>query len=219
MEFHTLSKFSFNLVRMFGLSVAIIGASFASANAGVIVNEKKTYYNVTGKTGEQIFKSIRDNGPSTGNSSLTGGSGGHAIATAEFDIQFKNVKKAIVKNRCRVTNVDLVLNVKYTYPRWKAPKGASQNMRRVWKKFSETVEWHEQQHTRIAKDYAKDYEKIIRSTRFKASTNCDEFSVASMFRVQRAAIKTTRKQKQFDRKDLRRGGRGFKAQRDLFRAK
>lgn len=214
-----MSKFSFKFAGILGFSAVLLVMPMTAANAGVIVKEKSAFYNVTGKTGEQIFESIRKNGPRTGNSSLTGGGGSHAIATAEFDIQFQNIKKAIVQNRCRVTNVDLVLNVKYTYPRWKTPKGVSNNMRRVWKKFSDTVQWHEQQHTRIAKEYAKDYEKIIRSTRFKASTNCDEFTVTSMFKVQRAAIKSTRKQKQFDRKDLRRGGRGFKAQRDLFRAK
>jgi len=199
------------------LLIAVSSLITTSADARVIVKEKEVYYNVSGSTGQQIFESIRKNGPRTGRASLTGGTG-HAIATAEFDLEFSNVKKAIVNNRCRVIDVDLVLSVKYTYPRWKTPKAASKNMRRVWKKFSSTVQWHEQQHTRIAKDYAKDYEKIIRNTRFKASTNCDEFSVASMFKVQRAAVKSTRRQKQFDRKDLRRGGRGFKAQRELFKA-
>jgi len=218
MDFIVLSKYSIKIASALSVSLALLLPLSGPANAGVIVKEKEIFYSVSGKTGQQIFESIRVNGPRTGKASLTGGAG-HAIATAEFGIDFINVKKEIVKNRCRVINVDLVLNVKYTYPKWKTPKGASKNMRREWKKFSNTVQWHEQQHTKIAKEYAKDYEKIIRKTRFKASTDCDEFTISSMFRVQRAAIKSTRKQRNFDRKDLRRGGRGFKAQRDLFRAK
>ena len=184
-----------------------------AAFAEVVLKEQTTFYKVRGKTGREIFKSMIENGPKLG------GRRGHALATTEYEYDVKNIDVAIKNGRCIPLDLDIHILVKYTYPKWTGSRGATKTTRRAWKKFSESVVWHEKEHVKIAMDYAKDYEKVLKKTKLRVSQNCSKASFSSTWRATRAALKHNRRQKQFDRRDLRPGGRGYEAQLELIKAK
>ncbi|MEM7214773.1 MAG: DUF922 domain-containing protein [Pseudomonadota bacterium] len=204
---------------IFGLLMAMAGIMGISisvadeAHSKVILKEQITYYNVKGRTGREIFKSMIENGPQLG------GRRGHALATTEYNYDVQNIDVEIRNGRCIPVELDVHLNVTYTYPRWVGNNAAKGTTQRAWKRFNKSVIWHEKQHVKIAMEYAKDYEKALRKSKLRASQNCSTASFGSVWRATRAALKHNRKQKQFDRRDLRPGGRGYEAQLNLIRAK
>ena len=110
------------------------------ATARVILKEKITFYDVTGRTGREIFKSMVDNGPKLG------GRRGHALATTEYEYDVKNLDVKIENGRCIPSRLDILVQVKYTFPKW-TPKGSVKSTtREAWKDFSKSVRWHEEQH-------------------------------------------------------------------------
>ena len=183
-----------------------------TVSAKVILKERVTYYNVKGSNGREIFTSMLRNGPTIGRRE------NHALATTEFKMNFKDIDGYLKNGKCVITDVVIQLDVKYTYPRWKAPRGASSTTRSAWKHFSKTVVWHEKQHVAIARKLAEDYEKIIRKTRFRAKRECTPNEVSLKFRFNGANFRNNRKQKQFDRRDSRKGARGYEAQLRLIKA-
>lgn len=196
-------------------SIAAIALSLAThdtAAANVVLKEKVTYYSVSGSTGREIFKNMLDSGPKVGRRN------DHALATTEYEYDVKNVDLVIQNGRCVPKNLEVHVSVKYTYPRWRGSKRASSSTRRAWKKFSKSVVWHEKQHVKIALDYAEDYAKALQKMRLRTSNQCSKASFTSAWRATRAALKHNRRQRQFDRKDLRPGGRGYEAQLGLIRA-
>lgn len=204
-----------NQVGPWVLCFAILAGGAAvsqEATAGVIMKEKTKFYSVTGTNGREIFKSMLDKGPKLGKKNE------HALATTEYDYNIKNVQAEIRNGRCIPTHVDVEVTVLYTYPKWKGSSKANRNVRKAWKEFSKSVVWHEKQHVKIAMEYAKDYEKALKKIRLRTKDNCTKASFGSIWRASRAALKHNRKQRQFDRRDLRPGGRGYEAQLNLIKA-
>ena len=211
-----------DLINMHAFVKSIVGAAAFLVSAGlfveasyskVILKEKVTYYKVTGSSGKDIFKSMLKNGPRIGRRD------DHALATTEFDYEIQNIDVAIERGRCVAKNLDIVVSVKYLYPRWRKSNSASKATRTAWNKFEKAVIWHEGQHVKIALDYAKEYEKVLKKMKLRVSNDCSRASALSRFGAMRAILKHNRKQKQFDRRDLKRGGRGYKAQLELLNAK
>lgn len=198
-----------------GAAVFLVSSSMfvEPSNSKVILKEKVTYYKVTGSSGKDIFKSMLKNGPRVGRRD------DHALATTEFDYQVKNIDVAVERGRCVAKKLDIVVSVKYLYPKWRKSNGASKATRAAWNKFEKAVIWHEGQHVKIAMDYAKEYEKVLKKMKLRVSNDCSQASALSKFGAMRAVLKHNRKQKQFDRRDLKRGGRGYKAQLELLNAK
>lgn len=198
------------------LSASLLICAFsiqnAEAKARVLIKEKVSYYDVSGKTGREIFKSMLDRGPKLGRKNE------HALATTQYEYDVKNVNVEIKNGRCVPKSLDVIVSVAYTYPRWRATKGAGRETRQAWKRFEKSVIWHEKQHVKIAKEYAVAYGKALKKARLKTSDNCTTASFGSVWRASSAALKHNRKQRQFDKRDLRPGGRGYEAQLNLIKA-
>ena len=194
----------------------LMGAGFTSiltAGSRVILKEQVTYYDVKGKSGRELFKSMVENGPKVGAANRS-----HALATTEYNYDIKNIDIEVRNGRCVPVDFDIVLSVKYTYPRLKARSGMNGETRDAWKSFNSTVVWHEKQHVKIAMELAEDYAKVLKRTRFPARDKCDAESLGFKWRVGMANLRHNRKQRRFDRKDLRPGGRGYEAQLRLIKA-
>jgi len=116
-------------------------------------------------------------------------------------------------------NLDIIVDVTYTYPKWSGSKNASSQTRKAWKEFEKIAVLHEQEHVKITRKFANDYEKALKKSRRKASAECAKESVGERFRTTREIRRHERLHRSFDRKDLKRGGRGYKALLELVRAK
>ena len=200
--------------RLFGL-LGLTVASMAPqlANADVILREKTKFYNVSGANGIELYRSMSRNGPDHGNSRQD------VLASTSFKFDIKNVKAEVQGNRCVVTDVDIIVDVTYTYPKWKGSKKASKATRKAWREFSDLAVWHEKQHVRITRDFAKAYEKVLLKSRRRAANGCQQQTLGETFRTNIAFRKHERLHRRFDRQDLKRGGRGFEALKNLIQAR
>lgn len=183
------------------------------SQARVILKEKVKYYTVSGSTGAELYKSMVKNGPDHG------GTKRNVLASTAFKFNFENDVFTIRRNRCILTNLDIVVDVTYTYPRWRGSKSASAETRKAWKKFEKVAILHEKQHVKITRKFAKDYESALKKSRRKASENCAKQSVGEMFRTTYQIRKHERLHKRFDRRDLGKRGAGYKALIELVNAK
>jgi len=208
-------------MRIFILAVALfVVGIFAntsilvnSADARVIIREKVQYYTVTGHTGAEIYKSMLKNGPDHGESFKD------VLASTSFKFDFKNDEFKIKRDRCVLTNLDIIINVTYTYPRWAGSKKASAETRKAWENFSKVAVWHEKQHVKITENFAKEYERAVKRSRRKAASECTTETTGEKMRTSFAIRKHESRHRRFDRRDLRKGGRGYKALLNLVRAR
>jgi len=195
--------------RMFAtIAVFLAFAIFTTASARVIINERTKFYNVSGKNGQQLFKAILRRGPKVRNV-------GHAIASTGTSIRIRNVKTSVNRRECKVASVDVVVDITYTLPRWRGARRASPKLRRDWERFNARVVRHEQTHGRISREYAREVEKQIKSTRGRASRNCKNFGKSQIRSIQRLQRGVARRHARFDRREGRSGARIRRLQRTL----
>ena len=184
-----------------------------TADARVIFKEKTRYYNVSGSTGAEIYRSMEANGP------IHGGSNKEILASTSFTFSVENVKSGIVGNNCVLRSLDIVVGVTYTYPRWRGSKRASRETRRAWRNFQKLAVLHEKGHVKITRKFAKDYEKVLLKSKRRASGDCQRKSLGEIFRTNIAVRRHERLQRAFDRKDLRPGGRAYDSLKALILAR
>ncbi len=208
-----MSKVLLGLIAAFAVVFSNPLSPISQSQAKVILKEKVKYYSVSGNTGAELYKSMVKNGPDHG------GNKRNVLASTSFKFNFKNDVFTIKRNRCILTNLDIVVDVTYTYPRWRGSKNASAETRRAWKKFEKIAVLHEKEHVKITRKFAKDYEKALMKSRRKASDDCAKQSVGEMFRTSYQIRKHERLHKRFDRRDLGKRGRGYKALLELVKAK
>ncbi|MEM8651477.1 MAG: DUF922 domain-containing protein [Pseudomonadota bacterium] len=208
-----MKKFSTRtlLLAICGISATVMTPQIA--NADVILKKKTKFYKVTGSNGVELYRSMASNGPDHGNSRQD------VLASTSFKFDIKNVKAELQGNRCVVTDVDIIVDVTYTYPKWAGSRKASKATRKAWREFSELAVWHEEQHVNITKNFAKAYEKVLLKSRRRASNGCQQQTLSETFRTNIAFRKHERLHRRFDRQDLKRGGRGFEALKNLHKAK
>lgn len=175
-----------------------------AAYAKVRVTERVKYYTVGGNSGEEIMKNMIRKGPKIS------GLAKNALAIAEIEIEPTNLKIGLKNRRCRISNVDVRVNVKYTLPKWRGSNRASRATRNAWTRFIKTVRWHEKQHTKIAQDHANQLQRAILRLRPTSSRRCsaDSFRISS--KVRRMERQHRKRQIAFDKKDLGRGGAGVR---------
>jgi len=184
----------------------------SSAEARVIVREKVQFYRVTGNTGAEIYKSMLKNGPDHGETFKD------VLASTSFKFDFKNDEFKIQRDRCVLTNLDIIIDVTYTYPKWAGSRTASAETRKAWENFRKVAIWHEKQHVKITKNFAKEYERAVKRSRRKAASECATETTGERVRTSFAIRKHESRHRRFDRRDLRKGGRGYKALLNLVRA-
>lgn len=183
-----------------------------TASARVIIKERTKYYTVTGKTGQQVFKSIVRRGPKL---RLIG----HAIATTTTKIRLRNIKPVVNKRECKIANVDVLVDITYRLPRWKGSRRASAKLRNNWNQFNAQVVKHEQTHGRISREYAREIEKKIKATRGRASRKCKNFGKRQLRSIKRLQRSIQKRHARFDRREGRASARIRRLQKALLVSK
>lgn len=192
-------------------SLSILFFAATTAQARVIINERTTFYNVSGKSGKALFQSIGKRGPKV--------RARHAIATTTSAIRVRNLKPKITRRACRVGSVDVIVDITYRYPRWKGARKASPKLQKAWKNFMKKVRVHERIHGRIAKDHARDVHKTLKGFRGRVSRGCKNFGRGAERKFRRQAKKADRRHRMLDRRDSRVWSRNARLQRALYKAR
>jgi len=169
---------------------------FTPAQARVIIKEQTKYYNVSGRTGEQVYAKFGRRGPWKIRRQ-------HAIAATEREFDFKNIVFGQRGGKCVLTSVDVYLTVTYYYPRWTDKKRASKNLQNLWSRFLKELVRHENVHGRYFKETMRQFEHELLKVTGKLSDKCSGMAQKARQRLDRAYQKGEKKHEAFDRRELR----------------
>lgn len=167
-----------------------------SAQAKVIINEKTTYYTVTGNSGRAINKSIKAY-------RIVGSKKTNQIGVTHVVFATKNILTNYSGGKCGIKYVDVVVNINYILPKWKKTKLTSKQLNKNWNSFSKAVMDHEKVHGNIWKEAYKNIDSKIKKTSFNDSPNCSklQFKIKQITGVEEA--KAHLLNKKFELKDKR----------------
>ena len=196
------------------LSTAIITVALflsETANAKVIIKETTVYYTLKGKDGGALGRYMESRGPSKTKLS-------HAIASTQTHLKFNKTKVAGRRKNC-VEDTDIILNLKYTFPKWHGRKNASKTLGRAWDDFNKQLVIHEKRHGKIAKDAAYAFEKQLKGLKGKVSKDCSNFDHLARLRFAKICDALASRQNSFDRRDGYGSSNIAYARKILFQAK
>ncbi len=191
---------------------AFLLLSSQSANSKVIVKEKTRYYFIKGKSGSELAKSMLTEGPKK--IKLR-----DAIAGMLPEIDFKNVVGKFKNGRCVVESITVTLDITYIYPKWRSKKGASRQLRLIWKQLYAELVKHEKKHAQIARDAAKRLEHAIKQSSGTKFFKCNDFVGSLTMRMFSVVNQMNSRHAAFDRRDGLRSSRVVKLQSALINAK
>lgn len=144
------------------LAVALFVFSFcSSASSKIIIDEKISYYQVKGNSGQAIEKSIRRH-------RIKGSASYKQIGLTRTKMTVKNILWKNAGGKCSVKQGDIILNIEYIVPRWQKTKNSSARLNKNWKKFSNAVITHEKMHGKIWIDIYSQLHKRIRNLSFRS---------------------------------------------------
>ncbi|MFK7901732.1 MAG: DUF922 domain-containing protein [Nitratireductor sp.] len=171
-----------------------------TASSRVIVKERTAYYKISGKTGKQLNIAMIKRGPRQTKLS-------HAIASTESKMQIKNISLGVRGRKCVILSADVILNLKYTLPKWQMPKATSSELKAGWQKFYGLLVKHEKRHGAISMDAARSVEKELKRLKGNVTKKCEDFGKNAKRRFARVGRTLAIRQRNFDRRE----GSGFSA--------
>lgn len=194
------------------LAILISLVAPETASSRVIIHKKEKFYRVHGKTGAQIYKNILKFGTKAGNYT-------HAIASTQVNFELKNLKGHLTSRTCKVDNVDIVVSIIYTYPKWVDRRRATPKVRKDWDRFMLYLRKHERHHGEIAIKTAKKYERVFKRSRGSVARKCEDWSNSVERKIGPLIARYHRQQAQYDRREHGRYGRIRRAQIALINGK
>lgn len=193
-----------NILTRYGILLAfallIVSVGVANVQARVIVYEKEKFYSVRGETGVQIFLNLLKSSTKVSNSN-------HAIASTEIKFDIKNIKGLASRRNCKVSNVDVIVSLVYTYPKWRGYNRAGLKAKKNWDKFMREVRKHERKHGRIAVDAAHKIERGFKRGRGKVAKKCSDWGQSITRKVGPLIARHHKRQVQFDKREHNRYSR------------
>jgi predicted secreted Zn-dependent protease len=140
-----------------------IACSATLPSAAETIATSYSYFSIGGSTLTELERDLNRRGPmvrSTGQR--------HPGATR---MNFRtNVSYAEQNGRCWIAKAQVTLTAKVILPRWRPPRRADSDTRLVWDALSSDIKRHEDQHVRIARDYARQLERKLE--RIGRQRNC-----------------------------------------------
>jgi predicted secreted Zn-dependent protease len=134
------------------------------AAAEVVATKSYSYFNIKGKTADELDDELSRRGPTANGSSAR-----HPGATK---IRFGGEATYIQDNgRCRVGNVKVTVHTQIIMPRWSNRKGASRELSMIWDALSSDIRRHEERHAEIARTQARVMERELKA--LPSRRNCE----------------------------------------------
>jgi predicted secreted Zn-dependent protease len=168
----------------------LIAVSVASPVHAASVVKSYSYFNIDGRTLEELESELNKRGPQMKNTGRR-----HPGATQmEFTSKVGYAEQA---DQCSVAKVNVTVRAKVILPRWRAPRRAEHDTRLIWNTLSADIKRHEESHVIIAKNHARELEDTLREIgRFKT---CEAAQSRVKQVTERVLAKHDREQTRFDR--------------------
>lgn len=168
------------------LSIGICGPAVSE----VIVRNSYSYFDIRGKTADDLDRELAKHGPSTQSNDSR-----HPGATR---IRFGgDVTYAQRDGRCYVANVRVTVDTQIILPRWRNRKNAEKDLSIVWDTLASDIKRHEEHHAEIARNHARAMENEIR--RLRPQRDCETLQRKVADESTRAIEAHDRDQARFDR--------------------
>lgn len=175
--------------------LALIGAS-GMAHAGWKPVERIESYNITGRTGIELYRSIGEKGPNIGV--------GRAIAYTDFKLLWSRDYRPQPDGSCTLVTARPSLTITYRLP--KAPVDLPATTQRAWKTFLDGIAAHEKIHGDIIIEMVRQIEAISVGLSAPDDPSCQKVRQALQSRLGPLSQEQRRKSREFDREEMRDGG-------------
>lgn len=165
-------------------------ATLSLPAAAASVSRTYSYFNVGGKTFEELQFELQSRGPmvqSTGKR--------HAGATRmEFN---SRIKYGQSDSRCKVVSASVSVKAQVILPRWTQRRSAGSDVRFFWDTLSSDIKRHEESHIVIARTHAREMEMAIAAIRPRKT--CEAVAAEVKTITQQLMGRHDRAQDEFDR--------------------
>lgn len=136
------------------LAISVSLSAGTAARATVVATKSYSYFNIKGKTADELDEQLSIRGPTANGSSAR-----HPGATK---IRFGGDATYIEENgRCRVGSARVTVHTQIILPRWNNRRGASPELSMIWDTLSSDIKRHEERHAEIARTQARNMERKI----------------------------------------------------------
>lgn len=151
--------------RLLALSLLLLLSSPAAASLqpsishpqpGLTVSTRAVYYRITGRTAADLRGQMNRFGPVD----YFTGKRYDAFANWNFSWSYHDRVSA---GECRITSADVLVELKYTYPRWLWPSSVSAALMSSWNRYLKALRVHEQGHGAIAVGIGRTLQASIRA--------------------------------------------------------
>jgi predicted secreted Zn-dependent protease len=166
----------------------------APAAAKIRVSESTSYYQIQGRNGTDLGRSMIRGGSQTTRLQ-------HAIAATATRFSFENPTIEVERGQCVLKRVDVVLDITYYYPNWSGKASAGPALRHSWDQFYAELVRHEQMHGTIAKKFAQRIEKEMLRMRGNVALGCRDFGANAQRRFDELAAQLKGLQAAFDARE------------------
>lgn len=147
-----------NRLGITAITAIMLALSPPQSKAETIVNKSFSYFQIGGRTAEELDRELEKRGPMT----KTSGSR-HPGAT---QIKFGGEITYLPSNgRCSVGEVKVTLKTKIILPRWKNRNRANRELGMIWDALSSDIKRHEERHAEIARQHARQLEQSLKRLR------------------------------------------------------
>ncbi len=128
---------------------AVFLLSGAAAQAEPVVTTETNYYDIQGRTAEELRNQMHQKSHHS-----------DGFAHTDWNIRW-NYGSESVSGGYRVSDPRVTMSLVYTYPRWTDEGSAPWGLQGKWKKFMKALEEHEKGHGKIGMDAVHAVEKAL----------------------------------------------------------
>lgn len=169
---------------------AVLFLSVTAALGDPLITKSYGYFDIGGKTAEDLDKQLERLGP------LTKSSGHRHPGATEigFGGEVTYVERG---GRCSVGSAKVTLKTHIILPRWSNRRRAETDLRFIWDTLSSDIKRHEERHAEIARSYARTLERELLGLR--PAGNCSELEKQVAATTERVLEAHDREQLRFDK--------------------
>lgn len=178
------------------LGCVMLAAALVPARADWQPLERIEHYAISGNTGIELYNSIGENGPRVGI--------GRAVAYTDFDLLWSRDYQNRGDGSCILASARPSLTITYRLPR--PAHELPQPVRGNWPAFIEGVERHERFHGQILIDMVNAIRSVSVGLTAPDDPDCNKVRAKLQTHLARIAAERDRRNRDFDRDELREGG-------------
>jgi len=167
-------------------SLATLGAHAQTSARGtgrVHLNEEVRYYDIVGRTENDLLQAMLRGAP------VSEGSRYFGLTSTEVRFTYRKTSTSI---GCELTNIEVHLRVVTTLPRWQPYSGTAYEVERKWRSFDRALLIHENGHKQFALEEAHMILLALESLRMPSCETMDAESRTTATRVREMYLRRHR---------------------------